>query len=124
MILKPGFPPDLLEVAAIGACCCMSPPAGKFQSRVSILIAQMKQHRQRFLSSLIETDRWPQTEHILFKPIFGHECIYSDQAGLYDMQSRSYKPLLKQLDVNKGEEMKLHGKRYQCGKVLTDSPSS
>lgn len=76
------------------------------------------------LSSLIEMDRWPQTEHMLFKLIFGHECIYSDQAGLYNMQSRSYKPLLRQLDVNKGEEMKLHGKGYQYGKVLTDSPSS
>lgn len=125
MILKPGFPPDLLEiVAAIGACCCMSPPAGKFQSRVSILIAQMKQHRQGVLSSLIEMDKWPQTEHILFKLIFGHECIYSDPASSYNMQSGSYKPLLRQRDVNKGEEMKLHGKGYQCGKVLTDSPSS
>lgn len=125
MILKPGFPPDLSEiVAAIGACCCMSPPAGKFQSRVSILVVQMKQHRQGLLSSLIEMDRWPQTEHMLFKLIFGHGCIYSDQAGLYNMQSRSCKPLLRQLVLNKAEEMKLHGKGYQCGKVLTDFPSS
>lgn len=119
MIPKPGFPPDLLKiVAAIGACCCMSPPAGKFQSRVSILIAQMKQRRQGLLSSLIEMDRCPQTEHMLFKLIFGHECIYSDQAGLYNTQSGSCKSLLRQPVVNKGEEMKSHGK------VLTDSPSS
>lgn len=44
------------NVAAIGACCCMSPPAGKYQLRVSVLIVQMKRRRQGLLSSLIETD--------------------------------------------------------------------
>lgn len=112
------------NVAAIGACCCMSPPAGKHQLRVSVLIAQLNQRRQGLLSSLIETDRWPQTEHMLFKQIFGLECIYSDQACLYNMQSGSCKPLLRQRVLNKGEKMQLHRNGYRSGKMFTDSPGS
>lgn len=112
------------NVAAIGACCCMSPPAGKHQLRVSVLSAQLKQRRQGLLSSLIEMDRWLQRERMLFKQIFGLECIYSDQACLYNMQSGYPKPLFRQLALNKGKKMQLHGKGYQCTKMVTDSPGS